>query len=254
MISVTARAVLLAAAAWPIASPSPKLCTPIPTAMRSASRLPGREVVDPAPRSELVDRGRAGTDHRRTRGSTRAPASTPSSRRGSSDRPRNPTAPSTDEPANRPQSLPVERRVDRVDGAVMHVPEEEEEDPRRERREPGARDRAETESSAPTGRPRKIVAPAITPSRSMCRVDMWWLATPRVRQPLHAGRGNIAGCPHPATQSTSTSRRSTSSPSRSASTRRTVPALPRSRRASPRCSMSRARRPGRCSSASRRKG
>ena len=40
-ISVTARLIEPAAAAWPIASPSPKLWTPIPTAIRSASCLPG---------------------------------------------------------------------------------------------------------------------------------------------------------------------------------------------------------------------
>ena len=41
MMRVTAKLISLAAAAWPIASPSPKLCTPIPTAINSASRSPG---------------------------------------------------------------------------------------------------------------------------------------------------------------------------------------------------------------------
>ena len=41
MIRVTARLIWLAAAAWPMARPSPKLCTPIPIAIRSASCFPG---------------------------------------------------------------------------------------------------------------------------------------------------------------------------------------------------------------------
>ena len=41
MISVTASPISLAAAACPIARPSPKLCTPIPIAIRNASRIAG---------------------------------------------------------------------------------------------------------------------------------------------------------------------------------------------------------------------
>ena len=48
MISVTARLISLAAAAWPIASPSPKLWTPMPIAISSASCSAGREPVEPA--------------------------------------------------------------------------------------------------------------------------------------------------------------------------------------------------------------
>ena len=40
MISASARLISPAAPAWPMASPSPKLCRPIPTAIRSASWRP----------------------------------------------------------------------------------------------------------------------------------------------------------------------------------------------------------------------
>jgi hypothetical protein len=56
-----------------------------------------------------------------------------------------------------------------------------------------------------TGRPRKIVAPAIAPSRRMCAVDMTRLCV-LVRAPPCKGSltrrlaGNIAMCPQPATR------------------------------------------------------
>ncbi len=43
MISVTARLISFDAAACPIASPSPKLCTPMPIAIMNASRTAGVE-------------------------------------------------------------------------------------------------------------------------------------------------------------------------------------------------------------------
>ena len=41
MIRTSASEISPAAADWPIASPSPKLCRPIPVAISSASRRPG---------------------------------------------------------------------------------------------------------------------------------------------------------------------------------------------------------------------
>ena len=43
MMRVTARLISFDAAAWPIARPSPKLWTPIPIAIRNASRTAGIE-------------------------------------------------------------------------------------------------------------------------------------------------------------------------------------------------------------------
>ena len=65
MIRTSASATSSGAADWPIASPSPKLCRPIPVAIRSASRAAGRQRSIHDAMLELVDRGGARADERR---------------------------------------------------------------------------------------------------------------------------------------------------------------------------------------------
>ena len=88
MISVTARLILLAAAAWPIARPSPKLWTPMPTAISSASCFPGVERVEPACGSRTRRSRRRPGRRASSRAGPRAPSSTRSSRRAPSGRAR----------------------------------------------------------------------------------------------------------------------------------------------------------------------
>ena len=68
MMSVTARLIWLAAAAWPIARPSPKLCTPMPIAMSSASCFPGVSVSSHVRCSNSSLAAAPGADERASRG------------------------------------------------------------------------------------------------------------------------------------------------------------------------------------------
>ena len=227
MISVTARLILLAAAAWPIASPSPKLWTPMPTAIRSASCLPGGQPVVPAAVLELVDRSRARADERR-----RAPARAGLHPFGVVDErhqaEREPGDADRGEPREPAPVARVERGVDRLDRTREDIPEQKDENPGRERGQAGARGRAELHP--PDRHPEEDRRAGDRPEQENMACDS-------------RCKGNLTGTSRgkmlrwrKATRSTSTSRRSTSSRSRSASTRRTAPDRPRSPRAWPRCS------------------
>ena len=66
----------------------------------------------------------------------------------------------------------MQRRVDRIDCPRQDIPEQEQQDPGRSE---DARATGPNVLKRATGSPRKIVAPAIAPSRRMCPVDMSWL-------------------------------------------------------------------------------
>ena len=143
MISVTASAISLAAAAWPIASPSPKLCTPMPIAIRNESRIAGFVRSSRAPLGELVDRRRARPDERRRApvGAGLHPRVVVDEAHQSGDEA---GVPSTRSSANVPQSCAFSDASIGSTAFVITSQKRKTRIPGRERREPGARVRAET--------------------------------------------------------------------------------------------------------------
>ncbi len=191
MISVTASPIWLAAAAWPIARPSPKLWTPIP--IDDEKRESDRRVreIHRAPRGELVDRGRARPDEQRcpsvgARLHPRVVVDEAHQPADEADHAKN------GELAEMTPMVVVQRLVDRVDGVRHHVPEEEDEDAGREGGEPRAGRSAEPVHARHGQAEKDRRAGDRAPVRAGCVRSTWFLAgTPRVRPPLHASQGAI---------------------------------------------------------------
>ena len=176
MIRTSASETSSGAAAWPIARPSPKLCRPMPVAIRSASRRAGVRRSIQRARAELVDRGRARPDERRG-----APAASSSgrSRRGSSARRRSRRRAAARARRTRPQSCASSGGLDRLDAVREHVPEQEDAGCRSRRPSAPRACAATCSRTRPSGRPRKIVKPAIAPSSRI------WVVLMLVRVTLH---------------------------------------------------------------------
>ena len=165
MIRTSASETSPAAADWPIARPSPKLWRPIPVAIRSASRRAGREALDPRARARTRRPPRrpgptSGVARRRLQPAVVVDEAHQADREAAASSAR---AAGEAAPACAPRaaastgSTPCERtsqsRKTRIPVANAVS---------------AARSPASCSPTRPSGRPRKIVKPAIAPRTRVC--------------------------------------------------------------------------------------